>query len=198
MPCLPREGIFAVDAMLKKGSVHTTEAAVWQWRDDRGLWHPYNRIDSRIIEVTVCRLWYLKHCCYHCRLKVPLNVSFLKPLQIMYVEQYIVFIRLYSYKSKMHDMAKSLCTPDCLKSCAFRTSRSLAVTKTATKFRSMAVGLSPFSVRWEGLGYSQHSSFSQRCSLGLQSGFCAGHLSSFIPAISLCTQGHCHAVAGWS
>lgn len=56
MPCLPREGIFAVDAMLKKGSAHTTEAAVWQWRDDRGLWHPYNRIDSRIIEVTVCCL----------------------------------------------------------------------------------------------------------------------------------------------
>ncbi|XP_066540720.1 E3 ubiquitin-protein ligase TRIP12 isoform X2 [Hoplias malabaricus] len=50
MPCLPREGIFAVDAMLKKGSAHTTEGAVWQWRDDRGLWHPYNRIDSRIIE----------------------------------------------------------------------------------------------------------------------------------------------------
>ncbi|XP_077104415.1 E3 ubiquitin-protein ligase TRIP12 isoform X8 [Siphateles boraxobius] len=50
MPCLPREGIFAVDAMLKKGSAHTTEGAIWQWRDDRGLWHPYNRIDSRIIE----------------------------------------------------------------------------------------------------------------------------------------------------
>lgn len=51
MPCLPREGIFAVDAMLKKGSAQTTEGAIWQWRDDRGLWHPYNRIDSRIIEV---------------------------------------------------------------------------------------------------------------------------------------------------
>ncbi|XP_052008974.1 LOW QUALITY PROTEIN: E3 ubiquitin-protein ligase TRIP12-like [Xyrauchen texanus] len=50
MPCLPREGIFAVDVMLKKGSAHTTEGAIWQWRDDRGLWHPYNRIDSRIIE----------------------------------------------------------------------------------------------------------------------------------------------------
>ncbi|CAI5694274.1 unnamed protein product [Oreochromis niloticus] len=50
MPCLPREGIFAVDVMLKKGSVQTTEGAIWQWRDDRGLWHPYNRIDSRIIE----------------------------------------------------------------------------------------------------------------------------------------------------
>lgn len=51
MPCLPREGIFAVDVMLKKGSSQTTEGAIWQWRDDRGLWHPYNRIDSRIIEV---------------------------------------------------------------------------------------------------------------------------------------------------
>uniref|UniRef100_A0A3Q3WRW6 E3 ubiquitin-protein ligase n=1 Tax=Mola mola TaxID=94237 RepID=A0A3Q3WRW6_MOLML len=50
MPCLPREGIFAVDVMLKKGSTQTTEGAIWQWRDDRGLWHPYNRIDSRIIE----------------------------------------------------------------------------------------------------------------------------------------------------
>lgn len=53
MPCLPREGIFAVDAMLKKGSAQTTEGAIWQWRDDRGLWHPYNRIDSRIIEVSL-------------------------------------------------------------------------------------------------------------------------------------------------
>ncbi|XP_029301947.1 E3 ubiquitin-protein ligase TRIP12 isoform X3 [Cottoperca gobio] len=51
MPCLPREGIFAVDIMLKKGSAQTTEGAIWQWRDDRGLWHPYNRIDSRIIEI---------------------------------------------------------------------------------------------------------------------------------------------------
>nr|XP_057936938.1 E3 ubiquitin-protein ligase TRIP12 isoform X3 [Doryrhamphus excisus] len=50
MPCLPREGIFAVDVMLKKGSAQTTEGVIWQWRDDRGLWHPYNRIDSRIIE----------------------------------------------------------------------------------------------------------------------------------------------------
>ncbi|KAM6988562.1 E3 ubiquitin-protein ligase TRIP12 isoform 11-T24 [Tautogolabrus adspersus] len=51
MPCLPREGIFAVDLMLKKGSAQATEGAIWQWRDDRGLWHPYNRIDSRIIEI---------------------------------------------------------------------------------------------------------------------------------------------------
>ncbi|KAI1882670.1 hypothetical protein AGOR_G00237280 [Albula goreensis] len=50
MPCLPREGIFVVDALLKKGSAQASEGVVWQWKDDRGLWHPYNRIDSRIIE----------------------------------------------------------------------------------------------------------------------------------------------------
>lgn len=36
--------------MLKKGNAQNTDGAIWQWRDDRGLWHPYNRIDSRIIE----------------------------------------------------------------------------------------------------------------------------------------------------
>lgn len=56
LPCLPREGIFAVDVMLKKGSAQATEGAIWQWRDDRGLWHPYNRIDSRIIEVYLLRI----------------------------------------------------------------------------------------------------------------------------------------------
>lgn len=61
MPCLPREGIFAVDVMLKKGSVQTTEGAIWQWRDDRGLWHPYNRIDSRIIEVHITVIIMLCH-----------------------------------------------------------------------------------------------------------------------------------------
>lgn len=53
MPCLPKEGIFAVDTMLKKGNAQNTDGAIWQWRDDRGLWHPYNRIDSRIIEVGI-------------------------------------------------------------------------------------------------------------------------------------------------
>ncbi|XP_018119815.1 uncharacterized protein LOC414478 isoform X5 [Xenopus laevis] len=50
MPCLPKEGIFAVDTMIKKGNAQNTDGAIWQWRDDRGLWHPYSRIDSRIIE----------------------------------------------------------------------------------------------------------------------------------------------------
>ncbi|KAK2490662.1 hypothetical protein MC885_012008 [Smutsia gigantea] len=50
MPCLPKEGIFAVDTMLKKGNAQNTDGAIWQWRDDHGLRHPYNRIDNRIIE----------------------------------------------------------------------------------------------------------------------------------------------------
>ncbi|KAG9343628.1 hypothetical protein JZ751_013798 [Albula glossodonta] len=37
MPCLPREGIFVVDALLKKGSAQASEGVVWQWKDDRGL-----------------------------------------------------------------------------------------------------------------------------------------------------------------
>uniref|UniRef100_S4RNL4 E3 ubiquitin-protein ligase n=1 Tax=Petromyzon marinus TaxID=7757 RepID=S4RNL4_PETMA len=50
MPCLPRDGIFGVDAMLKKGGAHTPDASSWQWRDDRGAWHAYSHIDCRIIE----------------------------------------------------------------------------------------------------------------------------------------------------
>ncbi|XP_075952494.1 E3 ubiquitin-protein ligase TRIP12-like [Anarhichas minor] len=45
MPCLPREGIFAVDLMLK-----TTDGAIWQWRDDLRLWHNYDCFVSRSIE----------------------------------------------------------------------------------------------------------------------------------------------------
>jgi len=66
MPCLPKEGIFAVDTMLKKGNAQNTDGAIWQWRDDRGLWHPYNRIDSRIIEVViplVCMVVIFEHVC---------------------------------------------------------------------------------------------------------------------------------------
>lgn len=66
MPCLPKEGIFAVDTMLKKGNAQNTDGAIWQWRDDRGLWHPYNRIDSRIIEVAIthmCAVMYFKCVC---------------------------------------------------------------------------------------------------------------------------------------
>ncbi|CAH1781422.1 unnamed protein product [Owenia fusiformis] len=50
MPKLPTDGIFAVDSMLRRHPTVNTDAVIWQWRDDRGLWHPYTTIDSRIIE----------------------------------------------------------------------------------------------------------------------------------------------------
>ncbi len=51
MPKLPKDGIFTVDNLLRKGSSQNTDAVIWQWRDDRGMWHPYTLIDSRIVEV---------------------------------------------------------------------------------------------------------------------------------------------------
>ncbi|RZF46922.1 hypothetical protein LSTR_LSTR013234 [Laodelphax striatellus] len=61
MPRLPQDGIFAVDSLLERsggggggvppaGSTLSSDAVCWQWRDDRGLWHSYSPIDSRIIE----------------------------------------------------------------------------------------------------------------------------------------------------
>ncbi|KAJ8956894.1 hypothetical protein NQ318_014311, partial [Aromia moschata] len=50
MPKLPADGIFAVDTLLERPSSITKDQPVWQWRDDRGLWHPYGAVDCRIIE----------------------------------------------------------------------------------------------------------------------------------------------------
>ncbi|KAJ8973590.1 hypothetical protein NQ317_010027 [Molorchus minor] len=50
MPKLPTDGIFAVDSLLERPSSMAKDQPVWQWRDDRGLWHPYGAVDSRIIE----------------------------------------------------------------------------------------------------------------------------------------------------
>ncbi|XP_067014060.2 E3 ubiquitin-protein ligase TRIP12 isoform X3 [Anabrus simplex] len=50
MPRLPSDGIFSVDALLERPNNHVQDTVQWQWRDDRGLWHPYSTIDSRIIE----------------------------------------------------------------------------------------------------------------------------------------------------
>ncbi|XP_013778614.1 E3 ubiquitin-protein ligase TRIP12-like isoform X4 [Limulus polyphemus] len=50
MPRLPMDGIFSVDAYLVKPTSSHSDAVVWQWRDDRGAWHPYTGIDSKIIE----------------------------------------------------------------------------------------------------------------------------------------------------
>ncbi|RZC38081.1 E3 ubiquitin-protein ligase TRIP12, partial [Asbolus verrucosus] len=50
MPKLPSDGIFAVDTLLERPSSVAKDQPVWQWRDDRGLWHAYGAVDSRIIE----------------------------------------------------------------------------------------------------------------------------------------------------
>ncbi|KAJ8310279.1 hypothetical protein KUTeg_012144 [Tegillarca granosa] len=50
MPKLPSDGIFSIDSMLRKGSSSHTDTVIWQWRDDRSIWHPYTPIDSKIIE----------------------------------------------------------------------------------------------------------------------------------------------------
>lgn len=47
---LPTDGIFSVDALLERPTTNTKDTVTWQWRDDRGLWHAYSPIDSRIIE----------------------------------------------------------------------------------------------------------------------------------------------------
>lgn len=50
MPQLPCDGVFAIDIMLRKGNQTVTDVVVWQWRDDRDVWHPYTAIDNKIIE----------------------------------------------------------------------------------------------------------------------------------------------------
>jgi len=45
----PITGIFSVDTLLCKPQ-QKAEQGLWQWRDDRGLWHTYSWIDSKIIE----------------------------------------------------------------------------------------------------------------------------------------------------
>ncbi|XP_067615860.1 E3 ubiquitin-protein ligase TRIP12 isoform X4 [Eurosta solidaginis] len=50
MPRLPTDGIFTVDALLDRPTLNTQDQVQWQWRDDRGTWHNYSPIDSRMIE----------------------------------------------------------------------------------------------------------------------------------------------------
>ncbi|XP_039232178.1 E3 ubiquitin-protein ligase TRIP12 isoform X2 [Drosophila yakuba] len=50
MPRLPLDGIFSVDSLLDRPTLNTQDQVHWQWRDDRGSWHNYSTIDSRLIE----------------------------------------------------------------------------------------------------------------------------------------------------
>ncbi|GJQ67325.1 hypothetical protein Trydic_g8224 [Trypoxylus dichotomus] len=50
MPKLPSDGIFAVNILLERPTNMNKDYPTWQWRDDRGLWHSYGPVDSRMIE----------------------------------------------------------------------------------------------------------------------------------------------------
>uniref|UniRef100_A0A8D8MAI1 E3 ubiquitin-protein ligase n=1 Tax=Cacopsylla melanoneura TaxID=428564 RepID=A0A8D8MAI1_9HEMI len=69
MPRLPTDGLFAVDSllMLERGTAgglagslvvglspgsgtDQAQQVVWQWKDDRGVWHAYSAVDTRLIE----------------------------------------------------------------------------------------------------------------------------------------------------
>lgn len=56
MPKLPSDGLFSVDALLDRTSStadsNGSDVAVWHWKDDRSVWHPYTPIDCRIIEAS--------------------------------------------------------------------------------------------------------------------------------------------------
>jgi len=50
MPRLPSDGIFEVNALLDRECNSSQESVVWQWRDDRGIWHKYSAIDNKLID----------------------------------------------------------------------------------------------------------------------------------------------------
>lgn len=50
MPRLATDGIFAVNALLDRENNPSQESVVWQWRDDRGIWHRYSAVDNKLID----------------------------------------------------------------------------------------------------------------------------------------------------
>ncbi|XP_059173399.1 E3 ubiquitin-protein ligase TRIP12-like [Physella acuta] len=50
LPRLPRDGVFTVNSLLGKGGIVNQDGALWQWQDDRALWHMYSPIDNKIVE----------------------------------------------------------------------------------------------------------------------------------------------------
>ena len=51
LPALPSTGIFTIDTQLKKGTTHhNTQLGMWQWKDEKSIWHSYTWVDNRIIE----------------------------------------------------------------------------------------------------------------------------------------------------
>lgn len=70
MPRLPSDGVFAIDSLLMKQNNSREDTVVWQWRDDRGLWHPYTSIDNKIIEVTIKNLHNHQNNIRNCHFKI--------------------------------------------------------------------------------------------------------------------------------
>lgn len=52
MPNLPKNDIFSVDVLLERQEYgfNVQDQIQWQWKDDRGSWHSYSSMDSRLIE----------------------------------------------------------------------------------------------------------------------------------------------------
>lgn len=50
MPRLPTDGIFSVNANLDRENNSSQESVIWQWRDDRGIWHRYSAVDNKLID----------------------------------------------------------------------------------------------------------------------------------------------------
>ena len=108
-------------------------------------------------------------------------------------------IRSSSYKHEWHPIL-IWCRPTLCSYNSFNSSRRLS-----TRFRSVFMGIFDHSSRsalrgqtdigWEGLAHSLRSKSSQRCSIGLRWGLCAGQSSSSTPnliihvfmAFALCT-----------
>jgi E3 ubiquitin-protein ligase TRIP12 len=49
MPRLPKDGIFKVDSLLLRQQSYSIQA-VWQYKDERGVWHSYDAADNKILE----------------------------------------------------------------------------------------------------------------------------------------------------
>ena len=49
MPRLPKDGIFKVDSLLSRQPSYSIQA-VWQYKDERGVWHSYDAADNKILE----------------------------------------------------------------------------------------------------------------------------------------------------
>lgn len=50
MPRLPRDGIFHVDGLPLTPQARIAVEGIWQWKDERGVWHSFDAADNRVLE----------------------------------------------------------------------------------------------------------------------------------------------------